>query len=261
MTKKIHFFLICLLTTGLTAAQGPVEKRYLNGYGVVTDSANARTYAIIEYQDDTKKAARATYYNMQGLKKREVHYSDMDAAIMDGPYRTYHENGQLMKDLFYKNNFLDGPVTTYYSNAVIRRKDIFREGNFVSGQCFTASGQDTLHFDYEKKPEYPGGEVMLMKFLSDNIQYPLITRENGIQGVVIASFVVNPEGAVEDVNIVQSSHSLFSAEVLRVIPLMDKWIPGELDGYKTRMRFSVPVTFKLESWVKKKNKKKKGVKE
>lgn len=256
MPMKILFFLICLLTAGLVSAQGPVEKRFFNGQGEITDSLNARTYAVIEYQDTAKKAARVTYYTIQGLKKREVHYSNLHAEIMDGPYRTYHENGQLMKDLFYKYNMLEGPVTTYYDNAVVRRKDIFKQGNFVSGQCFTPSGQDTLHFDFQKRPEYPGGEDKLMKFVSDSIRYPVLARENGIEGQVIANFVVNAEGEVEDVTIVRSPHKLFSAEVLRVIPLTGKWIPGEVDGYAIRMRYKLPVNFKLEGRVKKKKEKK-----
>jgi TonB family protein len=257
MPMKIRFFLICLLLAGLASAQGPVEKRFFNGRGEITDSLNARTYAVIEYQDEAKKAARVTYYTIQGLKKREIHYSNVDAAIMDGPYRTYHVNGQLMKDLFYKNNLLEGPVTTYYDNGVVRRKDIYKEGNFISGQCFTASGQDTLHFDYEKRPEYPGGEAKLMKIISDSIRYPVLARENGIEGEVLASFVVNAEGDVEDVTIVRSPHKLFSAEVLRVIPLTGKWIPGEVDGYPVRVRYNLPVKFKLEGRVKKKKEKKK----
>lgn len=255
MTMKILFFIISLLTVGLAAAQGPVEKRFFNGRGDITDSVNARTYAIFEYQDTAKKAARVTYYTIQGLKKREVHYSNLHAEIMDGPYRTYHENGQLMKDLFYKYNMLDGPVTTYYDNAVVRRKDIFKQGNFVSGQCFTASGQDTLHFDFQKRPEYPGGEAKLMKFVGDSIRYPALARENGIEGQVLANFVVNAEGDVEDITIVRSSHKLLSDEVLRVIPLSGKWIPGEVDGYPVRVRYNLPVNFKLEGRVKKKKKK------
>ena len=77
------------------------------------------------------------------------------------------------------------------------------------------------------------------------------------KGEVIASFVINTDGDVEEITVVRSPHKALSAEVLRIFPLLGKWIPGEVDGYKARVRYKLPVKFKLEGRVKKKKEKNK----
>lgn len=97
----------------------------------------------------------------------------------------------------------------------------------------------------EQMPSYPGGAYALMKFLADNIKYPS-TCEN-IQGKVVCTFYVEEDGSVSDINVVKSVHPQLDAEAVRVLSLMPKWIPGKRNGELTKVKYTFPITFRLEA--------------
>ena len=96
----------------------------------------------------------------------------------------------------------------------------------------------------DKMPSYPGGTSALMKFLADNIKYPS-TCEN-IQGKVVCTFYVEEDGSVSDINVVKSVHPQLDAEAVRVLSLMSKWTPGKRNGEFTKVKYTLPVVFRLE---------------
>lgn len=107
--------------------------------------------------------------------------------------------------------------------------------------------RDSLIFTYvEKMPEFPGGQTELVKFLSENLQYPDSARHAGIEGKVIADFIVNEDGSISDETIIRGLGYGCDQEVLRVIALMPKWSPGQQNGTPVKVYFTLPVTFKLE---------------
>lgn len=99
----------------------------------------------------------------------------------------------------------------------------------------------------ETMPSFPGGMGALMKFLGKNINYPTIAQENGIQGRVIIQFVVNKDGSIVQPVVVRGVDPYLDKEALRVIKTMPKWSPGEQRGKKVRVKYTVPVTFKLRN--------------
>ncbi|MBO4690977.1 MAG: energy transducer TonB [Paludibacteraceae bacterium] len=99
----------------------------------------------------------------------------------------------------------------------------------------------------EKMPEFPGGTQALFKYLSENVKYPVIAQENGIQGRVICQFVVNKDGSIVDVEVVRSGGDpSLDKEAVRVIKSMPKWNPGKQRGKAVRVKYTVPVNFKLQ---------------
>lgn len=99
----------------------------------------------------------------------------------------------------------------------------------------------------EKMPEFPGGQAALFKYLSENVKYPVIAQENGIQGRVICQFVVNKDGSIVDVEVVRSGgDASLDKEAIRVIKSMPKWHPGQQRGKAVRVKYTVPVNFKLQ---------------
>ncbi len=99
----------------------------------------------------------------------------------------------------------------------------------------------------ETMPEFPGGQQALFKYLSENVKYPVIAQENGIQGRVICQFVVNKDGAIVDVEVVRSSGDpSLDKEAVRVIKSMPKWNPGKQRGKAVRVKYTVPVNFHLQ---------------
>ncbi len=97
----------------------------------------------------------------------------------------------------------------------------------------------------ENMPEFPGGNEAMMQFLADNIQYPEVAKENGIQGRVICQFVVLKDGTVSDVKIIRGVDPSIDAEAVRVLKMMPDWKPGTQRGQAVNVRFTLPVAFSL----------------
>lgn len=99
----------------------------------------------------------------------------------------------------------------------------------------------------EQNPEFPGGVQALMKYLGENVKYPVIAQENGIQGKVVCQFTVNKDGSVVDVEVVRSAgDASLDKEAVRVIKSMPKWHPGKQRGKAVRVRYTLPVNFRLQ---------------
>ena len=98
----------------------------------------------------------------------------------------------------------------------------------------------------EEQPIYPGGMDELMKFMQTNIRYPKEAQERGLQGRVIVQFVVNKDGSICDEQVVKSVDPQLDAEAIRIIRSMPNWTPGKQRGEPVRVRFTLPVTFRLQ---------------
>ncbi|MGE4288124.1 MAG: energy transducer TonB [Salinivirgaceae bacterium] len=102
-----------------------------------------------------------------------------------------------------------------------------------------------VFFIVENMPEFPGGDLELRKHIAQNIQYPEIAKENGIQGRVFVQFVVNQKGEVEQVKVVRGVDPSLDKEAVRVIQNLPKWTPGSQRGKPVRVSFTVPINFQL----------------
>ena len=98
----------------------------------------------------------------------------------------------------------------------------------------------------EQMPSFPGGPSALMKYLSENVKYPVVAQENGVQGRVVVSFVVEKDGHITDVKVVRSVDPSLDKEAARVVKSMPSWIPGKQNGSAVRVKYNVPVSFKLQ---------------
>jgi periplasmic protein TonB len=98
----------------------------------------------------------------------------------------------------------------------------------------------------ESMPEYPGGEAALYAFLADNIKYPQMAKESGIQGRVFVTFVVERDGRVTDVRVLRGIGGGCDEEAIRVVQSMPKWTPGKQRGKSVRVQYNLPVKFTLQ---------------
>ena len=97
----------------------------------------------------------------------------------------------------------------------------------------------------EVMPQFPGGQIAMLQYLMKNIKYPEQAMKEGIQGRVAVRFIVEKDGSISDVKPVLSVHPLLNKEAVRVVESMPKWTPGKQNGKPVRVRFNVPVMFKL----------------
>lgn len=98
----------------------------------------------------------------------------------------------------------------------------------------------------EAMPDFPGGDAARMKFLRDNIKYPQIARESGIQGTVYVTFVVEKDGRVTDIRVLRGIGGGCDEEAVRVIKAMPRWQPGKQRGKPVRVQFNMPIKFTLQ---------------
>ena len=98
----------------------------------------------------------------------------------------------------------------------------------------------------EQKPEFPGGEAAMYKWLGDNIVYPSAASEEGVQGRVVVEFVVGKDGSISNVKVVRPRHPALDKEALRVVKAMPKLLPGRNNGQPVKVTYTLPVTFKLQ---------------
>ena len=97
----------------------------------------------------------------------------------------------------------------------------------------------------ENMPEFPGGDLGLMKFIQKNVRYPAIAKEYNITGKVYVSFIVDKQGSVTNVKIVRGVDKNLDAEALRVVSLLPKYKPGKQRGKAVRVMFTIPINFTL----------------
>jgi periplasmic protein TonB len=103
-----------------------------------------------------------------------------------------------------------------------------------------------VFFIVEDMPEFPGGEAALRAFIANAIKYPVIAQENGIQGKVYVTFVVDADGGISDARIARGVDPSLDQEALRVVNMLPKWKPGKQRGKPVRVSYTVPINFVLQ---------------
>lgn len=98
----------------------------------------------------------------------------------------------------------------------------------------------------EQQPMFPGGQTALMKYLSEHTKYPVVAQENGVQGRVTVQFVVEKDGSISDVHVLRGVDPSLDKEAVRVVKSMPRWTPGKQNGSAVRVKYQVPVTFRLQ---------------
>ena len=98
----------------------------------------------------------------------------------------------------------------------------------------------------EQMPMSPGGDAALMSYLANNIHYPTVAAENGVQGRVVVGFVVERDGSITDVSVLRGVDPSLDREAMRVVKSMPRWTPGKQNGSAVRVKYQVPVAFRLQ---------------
>lgn len=105
--------------------------------------------------------------------------------------------------------------------------------------------EDDVYDMPEIEPRFPGGDEAMAKWIQQNVSYPNEAMEMGEQGMVYVKFIVDKDGSVVNAEVRKGVSESLDNEALRVVKMMPKWIPGEQDGKKVRVSFTLPISFKL----------------
>ena len=203
----------------------------------------AKAYDPGESDDSLIKDGPFVYYTSKGKISSKGSYENNKRV---GEWMTFYPEGQLhMTENYDSQERRSGSFVIYYPDGKVRRSDFYINGEYQKGNCYTASGNDTTWFPYFIMPMYPGGDEARNRFLVENITYPIKAIKKGIQGTVYVSFVVDSDGRLSNVKLLQGVSPLIDNEALRVVQRMPKWKPGLVDGKPIRVLFNMPVYFKL----------------
>lgn len=181
----------------------------------------------------------------------EAYLIHLESGKMSNPASQYGElvNGKLA-NMFpacqaLANELLEKNKSQ--QNTILRQHNI-QEKDDVEEQVSEEPEEDGVAFIVvESMPEFPGGENALRSYLEKNLRYPVIAQENGIQGRVYCQLIVNKDGSISNVKVVRSGGDLsLDKEAIRLIRSMPNWIPGRQRGETVRVKYTMPINFRLE---------------
>ncbi|MDX9920790.1 MAG: TonB family protein [Paludibacter sp.] len=136
-------------------------------------------------------------------------------------------------------------VTTVNNNIITEETPIEPLKEIMNRPVGNAGQEDdpeVVFITAEDNPEFKGD---VFAYLSKSLKYPIIPQENGVQGKVICQFVVNRDGSITDIEVVRGVDKYLDAEAVRVIKTMPAWKPGKMNGKPVRVKFTLPVVFRL----------------
>ena len=148
------------------------------------------------------------------------------------------ENGVIGGDSFAHASETEKVTSAVKNTAEIGEKAIESSD---PKKVFTGKVYDLV----DEMPSFPGGLEELYKWIDNNVQYPAVARENGIEGRVILKFIVEKDGSLSDSTVIHSVHPMVDREALRLVGQMPKWNPGKRAGVPVRVRYCLPIKFKL----------------
>lgn len=198
-----------------------VRKRYIGKFKSQKYNTLSYIVQLFKYNLDKKKycISSIVYYNNSGgvIKKFDPLYDEWEYIQPE----TYG-------DAFYE-----------IAKTIVSSQNSSSQGvsNTNTGKVFDV---------VEQMPMFPGGQSAMMSWINVNIQYPKEAESNGIQGRVVCTLVVEPDGSVSDVQVTRSIEPSLDKEAIRVLQNMPKWIPGKQNGSVVRVKYTVPVTFRLQ---------------
>ena len=136
----------------------------------------------------------------------------------------------------------------------LKAQNVISPNNEKNGPTILrAVGDDSTVSDKEKvyhqvvgqQPSFPGGREELFKYLTYNVKYPIDATKNKIEGRVLVTLVVEHDGSISNVNVANSVYPSLDKESIRVVSGMPKWIPGKVNGKTVRVKYTIPITFRL----------------
>ena len=136
----------------------------------------------------------------------------------------------------------------------LKAQNVISPNNEKNGPTILrAVGDDSTVSDKEKvyhqvvgqQPSFPGGREELFKYLTYNVKYPIDAAKNKIEGRILVTFVVEHDGSISNVDVANSVYPSLDKESIRVVSGMPKWIPGKANGKTVRVKYTIPITFRL----------------
>jgi len=213
-----------------------------------------------------KKKTKADYYKKIIHKSDSIWYVEKynagDTILFSATYKTknfetkngyfkkYYSNGSIEEEGNYLDNEKNSDWVFYHKNGKIEKKGVFKKGKWKDiPLCYNENGKKIEGIFYSNvlsvKPEFPGGDNKMLRFISTNIKYPNSAKENNIFGTVFISFIVEKNGKLSNIKVIRSKSPELDEECLRVVNLFPDFKPGEINETPVKVKYIVPIKFML----------------
>ena len=237
--------LIVVIVLGLAAIFLPdiIENMILSKKTVAQDEAFAQTE--FNTTQEQKKPEQQQEEMVIPQETRELAKSIMvtEAKIVDSEEireQNLAQANDALKDL-------DAVIATKTVENGVTDGSGFNPDDYKQVVETTTPEEETVYTWVQVKPSFPGGEEARLKWLKENLEYPQQAVADEIQGLVQVGFVVEKDGSITNVKVVQSAHSTLDREAVRLVKAMPKWIPGKQNGNTVRAYFTQPIRFVLRN--------------
>jgi TonB family protein len=204
------------------------------------------------------------YYYQSGQKREVVEYADTEDATSNEPimmqfwdstglqhiqegtgnYFIFDDKGQKIEEGSYEKGVKVGKWIGGYNEYQFTEN--YQNGKLLNGVSQDKNGNKYEYTELEEMPEYIGGGQAIYRFLSKNVKYPKEAKRKRVQGTVKISFVINKEGKVENVSIIEGIGQGCDEEAVRAVSSMPQWKPGRQKGLPVVVKYAMPVFFRLE---------------
>ncbi len=244
-TYKVTYTNKGAYTYGITIAELPLEQ---------IDWAKYENM-ISSNKGDNKNDDSSNYRKNEGLHLYKVKKDDTLPSIARKCNTTVEEicklnrigkNVRLTPGQILKVNQPRNSSSDKIGEDISESSKIEEAPRFSNGEGIKDVDLNKIYDVVEEMPQFPGGPSALFEYISRNVQYPVVAEENGVQGRVLCSYVVEPDGSISDIKVIKSVDPSLDKEAVRVVGSMPKWIPGKQNGILVRVKYTVPVTFRLQ---------------
>jgi TonB family protein len=245
MRTLLVFFALFISVSGF--AQKVLGAAMADDNGITNNQEKAKFLLVEKQMNDS--AFEKLEYNFSGPMINRATFKDKELTILNGDYADYHTNGYLATTGQYSNNKKDGLWYLYDDTAKVITKYTFHLDTLLStidmdslGKANDKIKQDTTG---EVEASYKGGNGKIRSFISSNFKLPQRTISLHKDGTVKIRFVIDTEGEVIEIAVLQSVEFAFDEEAMRVISLMKKWNPASDKGKKVKAYRIQPITISL----------------
>ena len=248
-TKRNNLAMLCLLLgiaaiVGIFFAWGGIANAI-----AASDERNEGTEAlemVVDEQEEEEQEEEEIVYDIQP-EEEQVQQDQLMNSEKFTDYAMDDEAPQEVtktQDETEKSDVAISSVT--FDQGSDEGQQVLKQNEVVVEKVEQKEEETKIFEVVEQMPQFPGGDAALMQYLSSHIKYPVVAEENGIQGRVVCTFVVERNGSITDVRVVKSVDPSLDKEAVRVIKSMPNWIPGKQNGSAVRVKYTVPVTFRLQ---------------
>jgi periplasmic protein TonB len=266
---KSILILLLILLSSLAFGQNKRDTIYYDKTWAVTKQIDSALYYRI-IREENNLYHVTDYYIQSDSVQMTGTFKDYAQKIYEGEFVYYAKNGSITSKSTYKDgklngqrkscdstgrltsteDFVDGlnhgDFIVYYESGAISRKETYEHGKLIDKACYLENGKKTKYFPYETAASFPHGDRKgLIKYLSENLNYPKEAQKKGIEGKVYIQFVVSDKGEITNIKVKKGVNPLLDEEAVRVVKSMPRWNPGTFNGKPVNSVFSLPITFRL----------------